>query len=132
MEVEGEVIRFDIFQGIKHPPQFATVHALDTLDDLVQEVKPESGADPLELALERAPKLELKPLLEHLKYAFLGENDTLPVNIKNRLETEHERRLFEVPSSNKLDIGWNLQISEVSAQPCACTAFYWRMELSLL
>ncbi|CAM8910721.1 unnamed protein product [Rhodiola kirilowii] len=131
MEVEGEVIRFDIFQAMKHPPDFASVHALDTLDDLVQEVRPERGADPLELTLEnavyshedsyefaetildvisqleiarpltpryevnevrlfktnvflpstvQAPKLELKPLPEHLKYAFLGENNTLPVD----------------------------------------------------
>ncbi|CAM8887319.1 unnamed protein product [Rhodiola kirilowii] len=54
MEVEGKVIRFDIFQAMKHPPEFASVHALDALDDLVQEVKPERGANPLELALERA------------------------------------------------------------------------------
>ncbi|CAM8910651.1 unnamed protein product [Rhodiola kirilowii] len=52
MEVEGEVICFDIFQAMKHPPEFATVHAVNTLDDLVQEVKPKRGADPLELALE--------------------------------------------------------------------------------
>ncbi|CAM8900246.1 unnamed protein product [Rhodiola kirilowii] len=54
MEVEGELIRFDIFQAMRHPPEFASVHALDALDDLVQEVRPERDADLLELALERA------------------------------------------------------------------------------
>ncbi|CAM8968461.1 unnamed protein product [Rhodiola kirilowii] len=40
MEVEGEVFSFDIFQTMKHPIEFEEVHALDALDDLVQEVKP--------------------------------------------------------------------------------------------
>ncbi|KAL0303527.1 UNVERIFIED_CONTAM: hypothetical protein Sradi_6220800 [Sesamum radiatum] len=34
---------------------------------------------------ERAPTLELKELPKHLKYAFLGENDTLPVIISSKL-----------------------------------------------
>ncbi|CAM8997619.1 unnamed protein product [Rhodiola kirilowii] len=142
IEVEGEVIHFDMFRAMKHPLEFEAVHALDMLDDLVQEVQPERGADPLELALERAvyshedsyeftetildalsqlefarpltpmyevnevclfksnvflpstvqaPKLEMKPLPEHLKYAFLGENDTLPVIIKNGLGADQEQ-----------------------------------------
>ncbi|CAM8978408.1 unnamed protein product [Rhodiola kirilowii] len=36
MEVEGEVFSFDIFRAMKHPMEFEAVHALDTLDDLVQ------------------------------------------------------------------------------------------------
>ncbi|CAM8901314.1 unnamed protein product [Rhodiola kirilowii] len=170
MEVEGEVISFDVFQAMKHPPDFASVHALDTLDDLVQEVRPERGADPLELTLERsvyshedsyefaetlldvlsqletaspltpryevnevrlfksnvflpstvqASKLELKPLPEHLKYSFLGENNTLPVIIKNGLEADQERRLIEVLSNHKLAIGWTLaDIRGISPAVC--------------
>ncbi|CAM8906712.1 unnamed protein product [Rhodiola kirilowii] len=41
MEVEGEVFSFDIFQAMKHPMEFEEVHALDALDDLVQEVQSE-------------------------------------------------------------------------------------------
>ncbi|CAM8982356.1 unnamed protein product [Rhodiola kirilowii] len=139
MEVEGEVFSFDIFRAMKHPMEYEAVHALDTLDDLVQEVHPERETDPLELAIEhamyshedsyeltetimdalaqleiaqpltpryevnevrlfkskvclpsvvQAHKVELKPLPEHLKYAFLGENDSLPVIIKNGLEAD--------------------------------------------
>ncbi|CAM8953803.1 unnamed protein product [Rhodiola kirilowii] len=159
MEVEGEVFSFDIFRAMKHPLEFEEVHALDTLDDLVQEVQPERGTDPLELALNRvmyshedsyeladgmkealshleisgpltpryevnevrlfksntclpsivqAPGVELKPLPGHLKYAFLGENDTLPVIIKNGLEANQEHRLVEMLSRHKLAIGWTL------------------------
>ena len=35
---------------------------------------------------ERPPKLELKPLPSHLKYAFLGVEETFPVIISSSLE----------------------------------------------
>jgi hypothetical protein len=37
-------------------------------------------------SLESAPKVELKPLSDKLKYAFLGINDTLPVIIASNLQ----------------------------------------------
>ncbi|CAM8890495.1 unnamed protein product [Rhodiola kirilowii] len=54
MEVEDERISFDIFRAMKHPTEYEAVHPLDTLDDLVQEVHPERGTDPLEQVLEEA------------------------------------------------------------------------------
>ncbi|CAM8914073.1 unnamed protein product [Rhodiola kirilowii] len=155
MEVEGETFSFDIFRAMKYPMEFEKVHALDTLDDLVQEVQPEPRADPLELILYgaessyelaeglhetlahltilepltpgyevnevkllksntflplvmQAPEIELKPLPEHLKYAFLRENSTLPVMIKSGLEADQERRLVKVLRQHKLAIGWTL------------------------
>ncbi|CAM8969487.1 unnamed protein product [Rhodiola kirilowii] len=159
MEVEGEVFSFDIFRAMKHPLEFETVHALDTLDDLVHEAQPERELDPLELVLDRAlysaessfdlakgmegaltdlgismpltpryevneirlyktntclpsivqaTEVELKPLPDHLKYVYLGENGTLPVIIKNGLEMDQERKLIEVLSRHKMAIGWTL------------------------
>ncbi|CAM8997019.1 unnamed protein product [Rhodiola kirilowii] len=155
MEVEGEIFSFDIFQAMKHPMEFEAIHALDTLDDLVQEVQSEPRADPLELILNgaespyelteglhetlahltisepltpgyevnevklfksntflpsvmQAPEIELKPLPVHLKYAFLGENNTLPVIIKSGLETDQERHLIKVLRQHKLAIAWTL------------------------
>ncbi|CAM8908089.1 unnamed protein product [Rhodiola kirilowii] len=54
MEVEGEVFSFDIFRAMKHPMEFEEVHALDTMDDLVQEVQQEPRAVPLEAILNGA------------------------------------------------------------------------------
>ncbi|CAM8877156.1 unnamed protein product [Rhodiola kirilowii] len=155
MEVEGEVFSFDIFRTMKHPIEFEEVHALDALDDLVQQVKLELRADPLELVLNgaessyeltkslhetvahltisepftpeyevnevklfkastflpsvmQAPKIELKPLPGHLKYAFLWDNNTLPVIIKSGLEAGQERSLIKVLKQHKLAIGWTL------------------------
>ncbi|CAM8953557.1 unnamed protein product [Rhodiola kirilowii] len=155
MEVEGEVFSFDIFRVMKHPMDFEEVHALDDLDDLVQEIQSEPRVDPLEAILNgaessyeftedlhemvahltisepltpeyevnevklfksntflpsvmQAPKIELKSLPGHLKYAFLGDNDTLPVIIKSGLEAGQEQSLIKVLKQHKLAIGWTL------------------------
>ncbi|CAM8880193.1 unnamed protein product [Rhodiola kirilowii] len=170
MEVEDEMISFDIFGAMKHPTEYETVHALDTLDDLVQEVHPERRTDPLEEVIEeavyspedsyehteaimdaldqleiappltpgyevnairlfksqvclpsvvQAPTVELKPLPGHLKYAFLGENSTLPVIIKSGLEADQERRLIGVLTEHRQAIGWTLaDIKGISPTVC--------------
>ncbi|CAM8962750.1 unnamed protein product [Rhodiola kirilowii] len=56
----------------------------------------------------QAPKIELKPLPGHLKYAFLGDNNTLPVIIKSGLEAGQEQSLIKVLKQHKLAIGWTL------------------------
>ncbi|CAM8886891.1 unnamed protein product [Rhodiola kirilowii] len=56
----------------------------------------------------QAPKIELKPLPGHLKYAFLGDNDTLPVIINSGLEAGQEQCLIKVLKQHKLAIGWTL------------------------
>ena len=45
---------------------------------------------------ERPPKLELKPLPSHLKYAFLGVEETFPVIISSSLELDQENKLLEI------------------------------------
>ncbi|CAM8902851.1 unnamed protein product [Rhodiola kirilowii] len=56
----------------------------------------------------QAPEIELKPLPGHLKYAFLGDNNTLPIIIKSGLEVDQERSLIKVLRQLKLAIGWTL------------------------
>ncbi|RDX97888.1 hypothetical protein CR513_19289, partial [Mucuna pruriens] len=53
--------------------------------------------------------LELKPLLEHLKYAYLEHDQKLPVIISNNLQPEQEERLLQ---------GLILLY--------ACRGYYWR------
>ncbi|KAK8708682.1 hypothetical protein V6N13_059720 [Hibiscus sabdariffa] len=45
---------------------------------------------PPKSSLEIAPVLELKPLPSHLKYVYLGANDTLPVIISSQLNANQE------------------------------------------
>ena len=59
-------------------------------------------------SLESLPKLELKPLPNKLKYAFLGSNDTLPVIIASDLQKVQEDSLLEVLKEHKETIGWTV------------------------
>ncbi|RDY13883.1 hypothetical protein CR513_01132, partial [Mucuna pruriens] len=55
------------------------------------------------------PPMELKPLPNHLKYAYLGSKQQLPVIIANNLHQEQEDKLLEVLRQHKKVIGWNFQ-----------------------
>ncbi|XP_024974703.1 uncharacterized protein LOC112512794 [Cynara cardunculus var. scolymus] len=52
--------------------------------------------------------LELKELPDHLKYAYLGKDNTLPVIISNELSSEEEKRLVNVLEEHKEAIGWTI------------------------
>jgi len=70
-------------------------------------------------SIVQAPKLDLKVLPEHLKYVYLGENETLPVIISSSLEKEQEERLIEVLKRHKTAIGWTLaDIKGISPTMC--------------
>ena len=54
---------------------------------------------------EKPPKLELKPLPSHLKYAFLGAEETFSVIISSSLESDQENKLLEILRTHKTAIG---------------------------
>ena len=54
---------------------------------------------------ESPPKLELKPLPSHLKYAFLGVEETFPVIISSSLRSDQENKLLEILRTHKSAIG---------------------------
>ena len=55
----------------------------------------------------QAPKLELKPIPEHLKYAFLGEDETLPIIISSQLTADEGDKLIRVLKDHKTAIAWS-------------------------
>ena len=57
---------------------------------------------------ERPPKIELKPLPSHLKYAFLGIEETFSVIISSSLDSEQENKLLEILRTHKTAIGWTI------------------------
>ncbi|XP_027165915.1 uncharacterized protein LOC113765866 [Coffea eugenioides] len=68
----------------------------------------------------QAPVLELKPLPAHLKYAYLGEGETLPVIISASLLKVQEDKLIRVLRDHKQAIGWTIaDIKGIS--PAVCT-----------
>jgi hypothetical protein len=73
----------------------------------------------LKPSLEEAPNLELKPLPEHLRYAFLGESSTLPVIIASNLSGNEEEKLLRILKEFKSAIGWTIaDIKGISPSYC--------------
>ena len=69
---------------------------------------------------ERPPKLKLKPLPSHLKYAFLGVEETFPVIISSSLELDQENKIFEILKTHLTALGWTIaDIKGIS--PLICT-----------
>ena len=69
---------------------------------------------------EKPPKLELKPLPLHLRYAFLGVEETFPVIISSTLESYRENKLLEILRTHKTAIGWTI-IDIKGISPLICT-----------
>ena len=55
-----------------------------------------SNSEPTFPFIDSPPPLELKPLLDSLKYVFLGPKKTLPIIVATDLTLEHEAQLIEV------------------------------------
>ncbi|KAL0408192.1 UNVERIFIED_CONTAM: Retrovirus-related Pol polyprotein from transposon.6 [Sesamum radiatum] len=67
----------------------------------------------------QTPTLELKELPKHLKYAYLGENETLPVIISSKLSTLEEEKLIRVLREFREAIGWTIaDIKGLSPSTC--------------
>ena len=70
-------------------------------------------------SIVQAPVVELKPLPDHLKYAFLGEKETLPVIISSKLNESQEEKLVAVLKKYKSAIGWTIaDIKGISPSTC--------------
>ncbi|XP_045797211.1 uncharacterized protein LOC123891391 [Trifolium pratense] len=97
LQGEGEVVNEVVF-------------AVETLDIPAVPTKP---------SIEQPPSLELKPLPKNLKYAYLEENEKLPVIISSNLDCEQEEKLLEVLRQHKKAIGWTLaDIPGISPTMC--------------
>ncbi|XP_027362483.1 uncharacterized protein LOC113870083 [Abrus precatorius] len=94
MEFGDNIVRFNILDTMKHPSEEHYVFQIDFAKSLP--------------FVEQHPILELKPLLEHLKYVHLGENEKLSVIIYTKMNIDQEERLLEVIKRHKKAIGWTL------------------------
>ncbi|KAJ8751126.1 hypothetical protein K2173_016307 [Erythroxylum novogranatense] len=75
-------------------------HVMEPLNNSKDEVAKPS--------IEVPPELELKQLPHHLKYAYLGENSTLPVIVSTELTNVQEEKLLRVLKGHKRAIGWTI------------------------
>ena len=82
--------------SLRFPKSYSQFETLDTaLSDRPR----------LQPSLVEPPSLELKPLPSHLRYVFLGSNETLPVIIACDLNSQQEEKLMEVLKAHKRAIG---------------------------
>ncbi|XP_027158006.1 uncharacterized protein LOC113773887 [Coffea eugenioides] len=101
-----------------------TIGALHSLQTTTKryEVSPIFTPEPHQRVLPsvvQAPVLELKPLPEHLKYAYLGDKETLPVIISSALSKTLEEKLIRVLQEHKEAIGWTIaDIKGISPAIC--------------
>lgn len=74
----------------------------------------------LKSSIEEPPELELKPLPEHLEYAFLAEGSKLPIIIASDLTPKQKSDLLSVLNKYKKAIAW--KISDIKGiSPSFCT-----------
>ena len=68
------------------------------------------GASPSRLtpSIKKPPIVEEKQLPNHLRYAYLGEESTLPVIISPFLSNKEEEKFLKILKENKEAIGWSL------------------------
>ncbi|XP_061368130.1 uncharacterized protein LOC133311126 [Gastrolobium bilobum] len=63
---------------------------------------------PLKPSIVEPPGVELKQLPTHLKYAFLGRDNTLPIIVASALKSNEENQLLNVLKNHKRSIGWTM------------------------
>ncbi|GJT84367.1 hypothetical protein Tco_1058709 [Tanacetum coccineum] len=68
-------------------------------------------------SIEEPPELELKDLPSHLEYAFLEENDKLPVIIAKGLKNDQKEALINVLKSHKRAIAWKITRTKIPIDP---------------
>ncbi|GKA38233.1 hypothetical protein Tco_0730784 [Tanacetum coccineum] len=95
-------INLSFLEAMIHMPKGSEV-----LKDLLSN-KENTERHPLRQTYIKPPKLELKELSEHLEYAFLQENNQLPVVISSALSATEKTRLLEVLRNHKGAIAWSI------------------------
>ncbi|KAK9033725.1 hypothetical protein V6N11_049910 [Hibiscus sabdariffa] len=122
LECNGEVVKFNVYKAMRYPEDTERINFIDALEPVVNEFietnfidKSCRGCDDSDNEFRElepsylAPQVELKELPKHLKYAFLGDNDTLPVIVSNKLSEKEENDLIEVLREHKEAIGWTTE-----------------------
>ncbi|XP_049372515.1 uncharacterized protein LOC125837437 [Solanum verrucosum] len=141
--VNDDDVTFNIFKSMKQPSDIHVVSTEDVIDEAEESVSHlmrknellesmianydesevqgynEVRSPSAKPSTEEPPNLELKALPSHLKYAFLGANNTLPVIIADLLESQM-KLLIEVLRKHIKAIGWTIA-DIVGIPPGICT-----------
>ncbi|KAJ9552912.1 hypothetical protein OSB04_016957 [Centaurea solstitialis] len=148
MRVHDQEVTFNVFKSLKYvdtehcmavrminddlsfdPVGWESDHCDSDLDETLEDDCSEviaafeqldfKGRDIQLPSVEQPPDLELKPLPSHLKYAYLAEDDKLPVIISSKLSEDQEQQLINLLKRHKKAIGWTIaDIKRISPSLC--------------
>ncbi|XP_062080518.1 uncharacterized protein LOC133785283 [Humulus lupulus] len=139
LRVNDQQVTFNVFNAIKFPDVVEECSRLSVIESIVTEKfhkeackdgvgvrRPfeslnlsEGNFKPPKPSILEPPKLELKPLPSHLKYAYLRDNDTLPVIISAMLGAKKESLLLAVLKKYTRAISWTMaDIKGISPSFC--------------
>ncbi|GJS44734.1 reverse transcriptase domain-containing protein [Tanacetum coccineum] len=82
-------------------------------------------------SIDEPPEVELKDLPPHLEYAFLEDNNKLPVIIAKDLSVDEKTALIKVLKSRKRAIAWKLSDIKGTFQRCMMAIFYDMIEKTM-
>ncbi|XP_062086268.1 uncharacterized protein LOC133792383 [Humulus lupulus] len=137
LRVQGEEVVFNVFKAMTYPKISDSCFSVDVVEEVVErktlredplelsltveDVDGEgneekhkkfeelgAGPDRPLPSIQKPPVLELKVLPDHLRYAYLGEKETLPVIVSSFLSEVEEEKLLRVLRAHKTAIGWTL------------------------
>ncbi|GJT66909.1 reverse transcriptase domain-containing protein [Tanacetum coccineum] len=119
LQVDNEAVTFNLDQTTRYSStNDKSVNRIDIIDVVCEEYTSEllgfsKVAIPPRLteaksSIEEPPELELKDLPSHLEYAYLEENDKLPVIIAKGLKNDEKDALLKVLKSHKRAIAWKI------------------------
>ncbi|XP_016192292.1 uncharacterized protein LOC107633169 [Arachis ipaensis] len=120
-EIDGREVSFNLDEAMRNPPEDHSIIRCDLIDNVVAEVHQdnvdgksmiqdpsvanshvceEDALSPLMIPEDKVPSheqnVDLTPLLTHLKYAFLEENQKFPVIIARELTSYQEKKLLNI------------------------------------
>ncbi|GJY04003.1 reverse transcriptase domain-containing protein [Tanacetum coccineum] len=122
LRVDNEAITFNLDQTTRYSStNDKSVNRIDIIDEAKS-------------SMEEPPELELKDLPSHLEYAYLEENDKLPVIIAKGLKEDEKEALLKVLKSHKRAIAW--KITDIKDAPgtfqwCMMAIFYDMIEKTM-
>ncbi|KAI3782083.1 hypothetical protein L2E82_12115 [Cichorium intybus] len=105
-KIEELVEKFELNEDLK-----TMVKAVEERKDLKNKqvmMQLPNSTEKLLPSVVKGPKLELKTLPEHLKYVYLGNEETLPVIVSNKLTEKEEEELINLLKRYKKAIGWTI------------------------
>ncbi|GJY11638.1 hypothetical protein Tco_0380947 [Tanacetum coccineum] len=98
-DTEGDILYLEELLNKDPSPTLPPKKNEDLKESEVTKAKP---------SIEEHPELKLKYLPSHLEYAYLEENDKLPVIIAKGLKDDEKEALLKVLKSHKRAIAWKI------------------------